>query len=154
MDKILLGHINQDTAFYVNDYPFGFVQRCRIRYWIETAVVGAKKGEMRFVSQTTNPKKSPPPGPDYWNKPKAGMYCPLLVMVQHENGHVGTKGLSYYDGPEEIAKFRKLPVIASPNNPLHVQNAMLIESRTNELELLSRKYNRESWAKYDADAAV
>jgi len=32
--RLLRGHINRDTAYVVNDYPYGRVLRCRIRYWI------------------------------------------------------------------------------------------------------------------------
>jgi hypothetical protein len=77
----LVGHTSSDQAYVVDDYPYGFRLRCRIRYWVETK---AGFGQ-RFVSQTTNPKK---PG-EVWNKPKAGTYCPLIVMyLDDETGHV------------------------------------------------------------------
>lgn len=84
MLETLNGHTSEDTAFVVNDYPYGFRIRTQIRYWIET-----KKGHgQRFVSQTLNPKTG------RWNKPKAGTYSVLIVMVRNpENGHVGTVGL-------------------------------------------------------------
>lgn len=148
-DKVLLGHVNQDTAFYVEDYPFGFRLRCKIRYWIETAEKGAKKGEMRMVSQTTNPKKG---HPEFWNKPNPGIYCPLLVLVQREdNNHIECRGLSYYDGPDKFVEFRKLMAEGMPSD--FVLNAMSIASRINELEFVSRKCNRESWLKYDQEKA-
>jgi len=37
----------------VEDYPYGFRLRCKIRFWLEYA---PKRG-FRFVSQTTNPKR-------------------------------------------------------------------------------------------------
>lgn len=70
--KTLAGHVSPDTAFVVDDYPYGWKLRTKIRYWIET-----KKGHgQRFVSQTLNPKT------DKWNKPKAGTYNVLAIMVQ------------------------------------------------------------------------
>ena len=49
---VLHGHTTRETAYLVNDYPYGFRLRCKIRYWLEY-----KKGHgHRPVSQTTNPK--------------------------------------------------------------------------------------------------
>lgn len=77
---VLTGHESPDTAYVVDDYPYGFRLRCSIRYWLEF-----KKGHgFRLVSQTTNPKK---PG-TVWNKPKAGVYHEFAVMVLNDEGHV------------------------------------------------------------------
>ena len=66
MKTVLNGHTSAETAYVVNDYPYGFQLRCKIRYWIET-----RKGHgMRFVSQTTNPRWAV----EGWNKPKASTY--------------------------------------------------------------------------------
>ena len=35
--QVLQGHTTIDTAFVVNDYPYGFRLRCKIRYWLEYA---------------------------------------------------------------------------------------------------------------------
>lgn len=87
--KTLFGHTSPETAYVVDDYPYGFRLRCKIRYWLEHR---AKHG-FRFVSQTTNPKK---PG-EVWNKPSAGTYTPLAVMITDDIGHVRSIGLSLYD---------------------------------------------------------
>lgn len=50
--KILTGHTSPETAYVVQDYPYGFRLRCQIRYWLEFK---AGKG-VRLVSQTSNPK--------------------------------------------------------------------------------------------------
>jgi hypothetical protein len=95
--NVLTGHTSADTAFLVEDYPYGFRLRCQIRYWIETT----KHGQ-RVVSQTSNPKR---PGL-VWNKPKAGTYSNLRVLfVNPENGHVENDGLSFYGTAEQIAAF-------------------------------------------------
>ena len=141
MDKILLGHVNQDTAFYVSDYPFGYRERCRIRYWIETSEKGAKKGEMRMVSQTTNPKKG---HPEFWNKPHPGIYCPLLLMVQREdNGHIESRGLDFWSGPERFDQIRSLQ---------GMWTAELLE-KISKMELVSRKCNLEAWKLWDREKA-
>jgi hypothetical protein len=88
-DQILHGHTSPETAYQVDDYPYGRRLRCKIRYWIETADKGAKRGEQRFVYQTTNPRT----GNTHWNKPKAGTYVLLAVMYLDENGHVQWTGV-------------------------------------------------------------
>ena len=95
--KLLSGHISPETAYVVEDYPYGFRLRCKIRYWIEFK---PKKG-FRFVSQTTNPKR---PG-EVWNKPKASTYSMFGgAMFLDENEHVQFTGLNEYsDGKKATA---------------------------------------------------
>jgi hypothetical protein len=95
--KVLSGHTSPETAFVVDDYPYGFRLRCKIRYWIETK---AGHGQ-RVVSQTTNPKR---PG-EVWNKPKASTYSTLRVLFLDENGHVQNNGLGSYAEAAEIEAF-------------------------------------------------
>lgn len=89
MTQILQGHVSPETAFVVDDYPYGYTLRCKIRYWLEF-----KPGKgVRFVSQTTNPKR---PG-EVWNKPKASTYCRFAgAMYLDENGHCKWTGLTEY----------------------------------------------------------
>ena len=87
--KILSGHISPETAYVVDDYPFGFRLRCKIRYWLEYV---PNKG-VRFWSQTTNPKT----GNVAWNKAKASTYFKFGgCMFLDENNHVQWSGLSEY----------------------------------------------------------
>ena len=97
----LVGHVSPETAYVVDDYPYGFRLRCKIRYWVETKLGFGQ----RFVSQTTNPKK---PG-EVWNKPKAGTYSPLVVMYQAvDSGHVKHVAMSWYDDAEKAAAYGEL----------------------------------------------
>ncbi len=78
----LTGHTTPETAYVVEDYPYGFRLRCKIRYWLE---FNAKHG-FRFVSQTTDPRRST----EVWNKPKPSTYafapaC-MLLMDANEKG--------------------------------------------------------------------
>ena len=76
--KTLLGHTSPETAYVVADYPYGYRLRTQIRYWLET-----RKGYgQRLMSQTLNPKTG------QWNKPKAGTYNVLAVMVLDDQEHV------------------------------------------------------------------
>jgi hypothetical protein len=91
--KILSGHTSPETAFVVDDYPYGFRLRCKIRYWLE---YHAKRG-FRLISQTSNPKRG-----DIWNKPKASTYCRFGgCMFVDDNGHVQWSGLSEYSSGAE-----------------------------------------------------
>lgn len=95
--KILVGHVSPETAYVVDDYPYGFRLRCKIRYWLEYA---PKKG-FRLVSQTTNPKKG-----DVWNKPKASTYYKFGgAMFLNKEGHVEWSGLSEYSDAAEAKLF-------------------------------------------------
>lgn len=91
--QLLKGHTSPDTAFIVNDYPYGFTLRCKIRYWLEE-----NKRGTRFISQTTNPKKAG----EVWNKPKASTYSLIAgAMFLNEEGHTVWAGLSEYSTAEE-----------------------------------------------------
>jgi len=97
---VLVGHNSPETAYVVDDYPYGFRLRCKIRYWVEY-----KPGKgCRMVSQTTNPKRAG----EVWNKPKASTYCRFgLVMMLDENGHVvNGGGCTEYDSAAECAQLQ------------------------------------------------
>lgn len=95
--KILKGHVSPETAYEVADYPYGFRLRCKIRYWLE---VDPKRG-VRFVSQTTNPKRG-----DIWNKPKKSTYARFGgAMFLDEQNHVQWAALSEYSDAAEVASW-------------------------------------------------
>jgi len=90
-------HNNEENALVINDYPYGFRLRTKIRYWIETT----KKGD-RFVSQTLNPKTL------LWNKPKKSVYSNVIVLVKEDNGHITYLNWSVqYSEIEELEDFFK-----------------------------------------------
>jgi hypothetical protein len=87
-----------ETAYVVDDYPYGFRLRCKIRYWLEHH---PKRG-FRFVSQTTNPKRG-----NVWNKPKASTYVKFgaCMFLDDVDGHVKWAGLSEYSNGQEAKNF-------------------------------------------------
>ncbi len=90
-------HTSPETGYLVEDYPYGFRLRCKIRYWLETN----KKGT-RFCSQTSNPKAAGL----VWNKPKASTYSEFSgAMYLNEDGHVTWQGIGQYTGLPEMKKF-------------------------------------------------
>jgi hypothetical protein len=90
MIEYLKGHTSAESAFTVDDYPYGFRLRCKIRYWLEYQ---PKKG-FRMWSQTTNPKRAGHP----WNKPKASTYTwgPSFLGIDSENGHVNSHCFDFH----------------------------------------------------------
>lgn len=92
----LYGHTSEDTAYVVDDYPYGFHERTQIRYWLEHK---PKKG-WRLVSQTMNPKTN------RWNKPKAATYSEWGgAMYLDDNGHVQWTGVGPYTDEQQFLSF-------------------------------------------------
>lgn len=93
--KVLSGHYSSETAYIVDGYPYGFVLKCRKKYWLEVN----KKGT-RLMEQTTNPKKSG----EVWNAVKMSVYSSVGALFINEEGHVAYDCLSMY-WPEKARKF-------------------------------------------------
>lgn len=92
----IYGHKSEETAYVVEDYPYGYKLRCTIRYWLEFK---PSKG-YRFVSQTKNPKNN------RWNAPKASTYMSVSgCMFLDENGHVKWSGVSHYSSLADLKRF-------------------------------------------------
>lgn len=81
---LLRGHVSQDTAYLVDDYPYGRRLRCKIRYWLHTADTGQAKGYVRLMSQTTNPKATGEP----WNNPRRSTYATWALLYLDNREHV------------------------------------------------------------------
>lgn len=100
--RILSGHTSPETAYIVDDYPYGFRLRCKIRYWLEEH---PKRGT-RMVSQTSNPRAIKAPEDTTWNTPKASTYCYLAgAMYLDEKDYVQWSGLNEYSGAEEARQW-------------------------------------------------
>ena len=102
----LTDHTSEETAYTVDDYPYGFRARTSIRYWIET-----KRGfGQRMMAQTMNPTTG------RWNKAKGFTYSPCLALVLADNGHVEPRGLRVWATEAEIAAFEaECPSTAAAN---------------------------------------
>jgi hypothetical protein len=103
----LYGHKDENSAYLVEDYPYGFKLRCNIRYWLEFK---PKKG-WRFMSQTQDPRN------ERWNKPKASTYCEFgACMYLDSQKHVTWKGITPYTNGSEVLEF----VESFPNSDFSV----------------------------------
>ena len=138
-DQILRGHESQASAYIVDDYPYGFRLRCKIRYWLESNPHGT-----RLVNQTTNPKVAG----EVWNKPKASTYtAPLSLVVLYidQQGHVQWTSVAAHSWPEHIQAFKA--------EFLGLLNAEEID-RLSKVEALCRRLSPNAWAEWDAEQAA
>jgi hypothetical protein len=70
--------------------------------WIEIATKGAKKGEYRVMTCTSNPKASGL----VWNKPKGGTYNLLTVLFVNDEGHCDSASINYYCDTAKVQAFK------------------------------------------------
>lgn len=109
----IYGHTSEATAYNVDDYPYGYTLRCKIRYWLEYK---ASFG-WRFMSQTTNPKKG-----DRWNKPKASTYAAIgACMFLDDKNHVQWTGVGMYSSLADLKAFAE----KFPGADLSLVNALI-----------------------------
>jgi len=94
--KPLYGHTDPNSAYVVDDYPYGFKLRTQAKFWLE---FNSGKG-YRFLSQTMDPKTG------RWNKPKASTYLKFAgAMYLDEKGHVQWTGLGEYSEAAQMSEF-------------------------------------------------
>jgi len=97
-------HTSPETAFIIEDYPFGFRLRCKMRVWVETK----KNQGMRVMRQTTDPRKAG----EVWNTPKKSTYDTIKVLyIDSDTGHLESAGWSpngYRDNMEFLADFHEV----------------------------------------------
>jgi hypothetical protein len=131
--NVLHGHQSPETAHITYAYPFGRRVRCLRREWVDSPVTGSKRGQQRFVTQTTHPSfnadyslriasegqvaadawaaEQLAAGALRWNAPKASTYSALVVMVEKplDDGSdrlgVSHVALSAYAGGRELEAF-------------------------------------------------
>jgi hypothetical protein len=90
--EFLRNHTSLETAYKVDDYPYGFKLRTSIFYWIETT---PKRGD-RFCTCTINPKNGK------YNAPKKSTYYNLGFMYLNSEKHVKWTAVSTYSKKEAI----------------------------------------------------
>ena len=126
MNKTLFGYNSPATAFQIDDYPYGFSLRCKIRYWIEYK----KNKGFRFCHQTTNPKKG-----DAWNKPKYSTYSDWMVLIQDtETGYISFKTAGpYFENKEYLNELRRLDLSGTVYSFVSVKDGTTKKRTASEL---------------------
>jgi hypothetical protein len=85
----------EDNKYHVEDYPFGYRERCEMFYWFEFSKFGA-----RMVRQSLKDGR--------YNKPKKSTYHKAVLAYLDENEHFQYKALSNYSEKEKENKFLSL----------------------------------------------
>jgi hypothetical protein len=83
MSKIvsyLYGHVSAETAYLVEDYPWGFRLRTQQRHWIES--IDKSTGGERHCVQTMDPRTGK------WCAVKKSTYSDICILALDEQGHV------------------------------------------------------------------
>ena len=94
----ILKAFSPETAYVIEDYPYGFRLRCKKRMWVEY-----KEGKgCRMVSQTSNPKRG-----NVWNSAKSSTYSRFgLVLLLGDDGVVTSASCTEYSSCNESIAFR------------------------------------------------
>lgn len=92
MKTILRGHTSFETAYKVENYPFGFRKKTTLHIWIESV---AKKGD-RVWRQTIDPSTGK------LCAAKASTFDNIKWLFLDEQNHVQSSGLSIYSKKEVV----------------------------------------------------
>jgi hypothetical protein len=148
--RALLGHTSQENAYVIQDYPYGRL-RTQKRVWLEY-----REGfGFREMHQTLNPKNN------RWNKPHAGQYSALIVLVKQDVDDFGNPHKDYVTAihagtynftPKKKKEFEELGVLAEtlhPNLFRKFKNTSAGNYTLGELletfEGLARKMDTKAW---------
>lgn len=97
MKTPIFGHTSEETAYLIEDYPYGRL-RCQRKVWLE---FDPKRG-VRFVAQTNNPKNG------RWNKPHKSTYADVAAGLYLDvDNHVQWENITAYSTPEQVLAFAK-----------------------------------------------
>ncbi len=132
MNNLIRGHVSPETAYTVDDYPYGR-HRTQCRWWLETATKGSHKGQTRVMQQTLDPKRN------VWNKPHASTYAETMVLyIEDGTGHCKNWGIGFY--AKDLVAF--------------VQSGLYFQCNADELACLEgwikygRRLDRTSWGRF------
>jgi hypothetical protein len=141
--QILKGHTSPETAYLVENYPYGYTLRCKIRYWLE---YNPSFG-IRFCSQTTNPKKSF----EFWNKPKKSTYASISAcMYLNEIDHVHWSELTNYSSYQEAFEWKEKFFDGVPVEALERLNSWIEGKRRYE----EKQKNGMDWKEAGRETAL
>lgn len=102
---ILKGHTSFETAYKIENYPWGYKLRTTMHIWVESV---KKKGD-RIIRQTIDPKTN------RLCAPKASTFSPIKWIYLDEQGHVQSTGLNIYTNKEVVSKCIELIGIENLN---------------------------------------
>lgn len=91
-NQILTGHGSFETAYKIENYPWGYKLRTTMFIWVETL---PKKGD-RIVRQTIDPRTGK------LCAPKQSTFSPIKWLYLDNMGHVQSDGVNIYTNKETV----------------------------------------------------
>jgi hypothetical protein len=131
--KYIYNAVNFDTAIEVDNYPWGFRLKTKVKYWIESN----NKGD-RLIKQTLNPKTNK------WCNPKKSTYNAVEVLYFDENNHVKGYAMGKYGTNEEELKTFISNIDYNSLNLLQKKQIEMIKSINKVMENVSFKIEKVS----------
>lgn len=131
---VLTGHVDEDTAYLVPDYPYGGL-RCTMRYWIETRATGQSAGDQRLMRQSSDPRRA-----GRWNKPHKSTYSSIMVLYLDEKNQVQARGIPLWITGSEDTRNRHMGVYDGLDERQR--------KRYDENLLASKRINSRTWQEW------
>ena len=131
--KYIYNAVDFDTAIEVDNYPWGFRLKTKVKYWVESN----NKGD-RLIKQTLNPKTNE------WCKPKKSTYNAVEVLYFDENNHVKGYAMGKYGTNEEELKTFISNIDYNSLNLLQKKQIEMIRSINKVMENVSVKIEKVS----------
>ena len=131
--KYIYNAVDFDTAIEVDNYPWGFRLKTKVKYWVESN----NKGD-RLIKQTLNPKTNE------WCKPKKSTYNAVEVLYFDDNGHVKVYGIGKYGVNEKVLKTFISNIDYNSLNLLQKKQIEMIRSINKVMENVSVKIEKVS----------
>ena len=96
MKEVFNPQPSEQNPVIVENYPYGFTQKTKAKYYVETT-----KNGQRVVFQTLNPKTQ------QWNNPKKSVYSDIFILYRNtDNDHVESDGFSsVYTDEKDLNNF-------------------------------------------------
>ncbi len=92
--EIIQGHNSFETAYKIENYPFGFRLKTTQYIWVESV---PKKGD-RIIRQTVDPRTGK------LCAPKASTFAPIMWLYVDDVGHVQSNGVGIYTDRSNIVE--------------------------------------------------
>lgn len=131
--KYIYNAVDFDTAIEVDNYPWGFRLKTKVKYWVESN----NKGD-RLIKQTLNPKTNE------WCKPKKSTYNAVQVLYFDENNHVKGYSMGKYGTNEKELKTFISNIDYNSLNLLQKKQIEMIRSINKVMENVSVKIEKVS----------
>jgi len=137
----LTKHTNLETAYKVENYPYGFRLRTTMHYWIETV---PKRGD-RLCTCTINPKTG------RVNATKKSTFSNIGALYLDENSHVHWAEVNIYTEPDLITSFVEAIGESNLNEEQKKQYRHLTGKKVVEIDKLTGEVKKAFSVKWERE---